>query len=112
LVVTGSYHGAVFALAQGIPAVGLAGSEYYVAKFRGLAEQFGGGCEVVGLDQPRLEARLEAAVEDGWRSMPALGPRLVRAAERQVAHGRDAYRDLHRIVTAPRVEPVGGGSHA
>jgi polysaccharide pyruvyl transferase WcaK-like protein len=112
LVVTGSYHGAVFALAQGIPAVGLAGSEYYVAKFRGLAEQFGGGCEVVGLDQPRLEARLEAAVEDGWRSMPALGPRLVQAAERQVAHGRDAYRDLHRIVTAPRVEPVGGGSHA
>lgn len=112
LVVTGSYHGAVFALAQGIPAVGLAGSEYYVAKFRGLADQFGGGCAMVGLDQPRLEERLEAAIEESWRSMPAFAPRLVQAAERQVAQGRDAYRDLHRIVAGLRPEPVGGGSHA
>ena len=41
-VVTGSYHAAVFALAQGIPAVGLTASAYYDAKFVGLADQFGG----------------------------------------------------------------------
>jgi colanic acid/amylovoran biosynthesis protein len=112
VVVTGSYHGGVFALAQGIPAIGLAGSEYYVAKFNGLAEQFGGGCEIVGLHEPRLEVRLEAAIEEGWRSKPTLGPQLVRAAERQVALGQGAYRDLHRITAARGVEPEGEGSHA
>ena len=39
VVVTGSYHVAVFALSQGIPAICLANSEYYEIKFRGLADQ-------------------------------------------------------------------------
>ena len=47
VVVTGSYHAAVFALSMGVPAVGLAASQYYVEKFLGLADQFGPGCEVV-----------------------------------------------------------------
>ena len=51
-----------------------------MVKFRGLAKQFEGGCEMVRLDQPRLEGVLEAAVEDAWRSKPALGPRLLQAA--------------------------------
>jgi colanic acid/amylovoran biosynthesis protein len=53
VVVTGSYHAAVFALAQGIPAVCLSNSEYYEAKFRGLADLFGVGVEVLSLsDRP------------------------------------------------------------
>ena len=36
VVVTGSYHGAVFALAQGIPVVALVKSPYYVNKMAGL----------------------------------------------------------------------------
>jgi polysaccharide pyruvyl transferase WcaK-like protein/SAM-dependent methyltransferase len=106
VVVSGSYHGAVFALAQGVPAIGLAGSEYYFLKFRGLAKQFEGGCEMVRLDQPQLEGALEAAVDDAWRSKPGLGPKLLQSAERQVAHGWDAYRELHRIVTTPEVKPT------
>lgn len=43
VVVTGSYHGGVFALASGVPAVGLAGSPYYVDKFLGLATSSGVG---------------------------------------------------------------------
>ena len=42
VVVTGSYHAAVFALAQGIPAVGLTQSAYYDVKFEGLRDQFDG----------------------------------------------------------------------
>ncbi len=41
VVVTGSYHAAVFALSMGVPAVGLAASPYYLDKFLGLADQFG-----------------------------------------------------------------------
>jgi len=99
VVLSGSYHGAVFALAQGIPAVGLAGSDYYVAKFRGLAEQFDGGCASVAIDPAGLEERLEAAVEEAWSSAPALAPQLVAAAERQLEQGREAYRHLYRIVS-------------
>ena len=42
VVVTGSYHAAVWALSQGIPAIGLVKSSYYDYKFAGLADQFGG----------------------------------------------------------------------
>ena len=41
LVVTGAFHTAVFALAQGIPAVCLAKSRHYMNKFLGLADQLG-----------------------------------------------------------------------
>jgi colanic acid/amylovoran biosynthesis protein len=40
LVITGSYHAAVFAMAAGVPAIGLVASDYYEGKFRGLAEFF------------------------------------------------------------------------
>ena len=44
IVITGSYHAGVFALAQGIPVVTLAKSPYYIDKFQGLADQFGVWC--------------------------------------------------------------------
>ena len=49
VVVTGSYHAAVFALAQGIPVVAIAATRYYLDKFAGLAELFGGGCTIVAI---------------------------------------------------------------
>src|SRR5215218_124274 len=109
VVVSGSYHGAVFALAQGIPAVGLAGTGYYVHKFDGLAELFGGGCTSVALDQPALEDRLEAAIEDAWGSAPAMAPKLLAAAERQLEAGMEAYRRLRCILSRRDVEFVRGG---
>jgi polysaccharide pyruvyl transferase WcaK-like protein len=95
VVVTGSYHAAVFALAQGIPAVGLAGSEYYVDKFHGLADQFGGHCSTVMLDAPDLAARLEEVVTDAWSSADQIAPELVAAAERQL---RSAAVAMDRLV--------------
>jgi polysaccharide pyruvyl transferase WcaK-like protein len=47
LVITGSYHAGVFALAKGIPTIGLAKSAYYIDKFIGLSALFGLGCETV-----------------------------------------------------------------
>ena len=51
LVITGSYHAAVFALAMGIPTIGLAKSTDYIDKFMGLSALFGEGCETVVLNE-------------------------------------------------------------
>jgi polysaccharide pyruvyl transferase WcaK-like protein len=99
VVVTGSYHAAVFALAQGIPAVGLAGSEYYVDKFLGLADQFDGHCSTVLLDAPDLVLRLEEAVTDAWSSADELAPKLVAAAERQLRNAAVAMDRLATLVS-------------
>lgn len=96
--VVGSYHAAVFALAQGIPAVGLAASPYYAEKFRGLAAQFGAGCRVVELDRPGGLDEVEPALEELWRDAPALRDELLAAAERQIERGHDAYARLAQLV--------------
>ena len=100
LVVTGSYHGAVFALAQGIPAIGLARSAYYVDKFLGLAEQFGQGCRVVQLDEGTLQEQLRYSIAEVWRSAEQMRPRLLEAAARQVEKGRAAYWRLAEVMAS------------
>lgn len=98
VVVTGSYHAAVFALSQGIPVVGLAKSDYYKGKFLGLADQFGIGCHVVLLDDERLPARLEAAIDAAWQTANDVRPQLLVAAERQIAQSHAAYRRLGKLL--------------
>jgi polysaccharide pyruvyl transferase WcaK-like protein len=98
VVVTGSYHAAVFALSQGIPAIGLANSSYYASKFEGLTEQFGQGSDVVWLDDARLECNLSAAIEAAWASAERLRPRLLAAAARQIELGQAVYQRLAELV--------------
>jgi polysaccharide pyruvyl transferase WcaK-like protein len=98
IVVSGSYHAAVFALSMGIPAVGIAGCDYYVHKFRGLADQFGPACQVELTSHPHFHTRLQAAIEAAWQSAPVARQSLLRAAVRQVAQGRAAYRRLFDLV--------------
>jgi polysaccharide pyruvyl transferase WcaK-like protein len=95
VVVTGSYHAGVFALAQGIPVVGLSRSRYYADKFQGLADAFGVGCRVLFLDAGDPAAELPMHVASLWKEADDLRPRLLEAAARQVAAGREAYRELH-----------------
>jgi polysaccharide pyruvyl transferase WcaK-like protein len=97
VIVTGSYHAGVFALAQGIPAVGLASSTYYVDKFMGLADQFDGHCSVVMLDEKGFEERLEDAVTRAWMAADDLGPKLIAAADRQLQSAEFAIRRLHDL---------------
>lgn len=86
-VVTGSYHAAVFALAMGIPAVTLARSDYYAAKFRGLASQFGSACRVVSTCGPELRD----AIDEAWSGAVEARPALLDAARRQIALGEAAF---------------------
>ncbi len=71
IVVTGAYHAAVFALAQGIPVVCLANSSYYLAKFQGLEDLFGLGCAIVMLGEPDLpESWRPRSKEHGIQQKP------------------------------------------
>jgi colanic acid/amylovoran biosynthesis protein len=97
VVVTGSYHGAIFALAQGIPVVALARSQYYVDKMAGVIQQFGGGCELIELDKGNgdqdetLAPRLRAAIDRAWANADRLRAPLLASARDQIARGRRAY---------------------
>lgn len=101
LVVTGAYHAAVFALAQGVSAVCLAGSEYYADKFAGLADLFGAGCDVVNTGAGDCIPTLIDAMERAWASADECRPGLQAAALRQIAGGRSAYARLPEIVGIP-----------
>lgn len=94
VVVTGAYHVAVFALSQGIPAVCLGQSAYYLDKFAGLRAQFGQACRPLRLDDPLLPNRLSEAIEAAWVSADDARAPLIAAAERQIVAGRAAYQSL------------------
>ena len=98
VVITGSYHAAVFSLAAGVPAVCLTNSRYYDAKFGGLAALFPGACWIVSLGHPDSAGRLRVAVRDAWKR-----PAPERAAGAATARslcgaGRQAYAQFRVAV--------------
>ena len=87
-IVTGSYHAAVFGLAQGVPTVCVTKSSYYDGKFSGLHSLFPDACSVISLDLPDFADRLRVAIHQAWQL-----PAPVRAAARErAAELRDAGR--------------------
>lgn len=97
VVVTGSYHAAVFALAQGIPAIGLAASDYYKSKFAGLVDLFGPDCRIVRLDTPDLSSTLAREISAAWTTADEATTPLRRSAQGQVEAGRAAYGELSML---------------
>ena len=100
IVVTGAYHAAVFALAQGVPAVCLARTRYFQEKFLGLADQFGAGCYLVSLDDDDLPEQLARTMTFAWDEAPFVRETLWRAAARQIAQGLAAYQRLPTLARA------------
>lgn len=98
LVVTTTYHLAVFALSRGVPAVCPASSDYYWDKFAGLAELFAPGCTVVDMQQRDAEERLREAIDRLWCGAEDVRPALLAAADRQIASGEGAYREARRLL--------------
>ncbi len=98
LVVTGTFHAAVFALAQGIPVVCLAKSKMYAEKFHGLADQFGSGCQVLNMDDEDLPIKLRDAINQAWVMSDKYQQELMKATERQISLGRAAYRKFFDLV--------------
>ena len=98
IVVTGAYHAAVFSLSQGIPVVGLSASEDYTAKFLGLEDQFGLGCETVFLGAPDASERLAAAAERAWQLAEKVRLPLQEAARRQIELSQGAYERVRENI--------------
>jgi polysaccharide pyruvyl transferase WcaK-like protein len=94
VVVTGAYHAAVFALAQGVPAVCLAKNDYYRSKFSGLSKAFGAGCTIVDLNQDEFARDLATAIDLQWDAADTVRPTLLAAAVRQLERSRAAYQTV------------------
>jgi colanic acid/amylovoran biosynthesis protein len=112
VVITGSYHGAVFALAQGIPAIALVRSRYYENKFLGLADQFGAGLELVRLEAAEFRPELDAALDRAWGSAEHLRPILLEAAARQIALSRRAHAHVAERAAAKLRNAAGMAFHS
>jgi colanic acid/amylovoran biosynthesis protein len=102
VVVTGSYHGAVFSLAQGVSVVGLAKSPYYADKFAGLAAQFPGGCRTAFLDGADAMKELRRHIVEAWQEAPQRRGGLLQAAESQMNLARSAYERLYERISGGR----------
>jgi polysaccharide pyruvyl transferase WcaK-like protein len=97
VVVTGAYHAAVFALAQGIPVVALAKSAYFSNKLLGLEDQFGEGCQTIFLNQPDMPQRLRSAIERAWQNADKVREPLQAMALRQIELSRRSYERIHGL---------------
>ncbi len=64
----------------------------------GLADLFGPGCRVIGLDAPNCLDALAAATSEVWDAAERLRPSLLDAARTQVALGHEAYRRIGALV--------------
>lgn len=112
VMVSGTFHGAVFALGQGIPVVALSKSVYQTIKAAGLAAEFGeSGCQVIDVSDVNLEKRLEEALNFAWSSAVELRPRLMRNAKRQIDLGNDAYTKIFDMVEGNSRISTGGASN-
>jgi colanic acid/amylovoran biosynthesis protein len=94
LLVTASYHAGVFALAQGIPVIGLAQSAYYLQKFMGLAGQFPGACRIQPWDEPDFPIRLRTKMDELWKGAEARRSETLAAAEAQISASQHLYTTL------------------
>ncbi len=104
VVVTGSYHSAVFALAEGIAVVALANSAYYKQKFLGLSGQFGCGCELVELNDHDVFKKIGTAIDIAWQSADKLRPELLDSAKRQIACSQRAYERVYQLLESGSVK--------
>jgi polysaccharide pyruvyl transferase WcaK-like protein len=91
VVVTCSYHAAIFALTMGIPVVALYSSAYYEHKLHGVADQFGLGCDVLDMNTPMLVPELVGAVQHMWDLDAASRQTLRNRALEQVELSDGAY---------------------
>ena len=104
IVITGSYHAGVFALAQGIPVVGLFANDYYQWKFEGLAHQFGDGCCILRLGASEFCSELQRIVRHLWFNAFCLRPKLLESAERQQLASTAAYAHISSLLEHPLSE--------
>jgi polysaccharide pyruvyl transferase WcaK-like protein len=100
LVITASYHGAVLAIAQGIPAICLLKSAYYRAKFAGLAGLFPEGCTLIDAGTAEATNLLARSIEAFADSSRDLKPQLLDTRSALVAQSEKQYQRLMDLLPA------------
>lgn len=98
VIVTGSYHAGVFALSQGIPVIGLARSQYYVDKFKGLSGMFDSGVQVICFDKSNWQDDLNEALAYAWKNADSLREHLITLADGQIELSQKAYSDFFKLI--------------
>lgn len=98
MIITGSYHAAVFALSQGVSVVALAASPHYKIKLMGLKAHFGAGFEVLDLNRELTSEVIKNTINEVWINADESRPGLLAAAERQVVLSKGIYKKLQNIV--------------
>lgn len=98
VVITGSYHAGVYALSQGIPVICFAKSDYYINKFMGLGDQFGGGYEVLCLEDSNCQEKLSLCIDRFWEMDDLLEKKLLKSAEEQITASKAAYQKLTSLI--------------
>lgn len=97
-IVTGSYHAAVFSLAQGVPAVCVTNSSYYDGKFAGLRALFPDICFITALSAPDAVGGLRANIQRAWHASDQSRAASIATAALLRDAGRAAYRQFHDAV--------------
>lgn len=97
ILVTGAYHLAVFALAQGIPVVACTSTEYYDDKFLGLADMFGDGLRLIHLNDELLAKHLEEAIRAAWSSADDTRDSLLERAVEQIDASVQAFEQVFAL---------------
>lgn len=98
LVISTTYHGAVFALSMGLPVICLFRSDYYRLKFEGLAELFPSNCRRLDLGHAAAADSLWPLVHSLLDSAKAGRPQLLKNVEKWIERSREGYRRFHRIL--------------
>jgi polysaccharide pyruvyl transferase WcaK-like protein len=99
LVVTASFHAAVLALGQGIPAVCLHRTAYYWRKFSGLAEMFPKGCALIDMTGPITTERFIRTAEQLLEDSGKLRSELVDVTHEAVLASRRVYQRLPEVLS-------------
>ncbi len=108
VVVSGSYHAAVFALGRGVPTVALSGSAYYDAKLGDLAALFPHLSWLVPLGRDDTADLLAAAVAAAWDVGDEVRADARDRAAHQVRLGRELYARFARRCRPAPDQPVPG----
>jgi polysaccharide pyruvyl transferase WcaK-like protein len=91
MVITGSYHAAVFALSQGIPVIGLAKSKYYVGKFEGLKGLYDPGMTPFLLSDIGKPGSLRDIAAEIYERAPSLKDGILAKSEELVKRSENLY---------------------
>lgn len=100
VMIAGTYHGAIFALGQGIPVIALVKSAEYIDKLSELSDEFGLGCQVFYLEDEKLPEQLLAAIQRAWLLAEQNRSALLEVATQQIALQQIAYRRIFAFMTA------------